>query len=105
MHFSLRPHGSRRERGARGTVYLFPPRPRTVGSSGRRKALWESDATFLCSHAAPSMVFLVAGIWEVVVAWDLGSPRQPLAYAPFPENGEMARTRWPFEEHDPPDPA
>lgn len=84
---------------------ISPPRPRTMGSSGCRKALWESDASFLCSRAPRSMAFLVAGIWEVVVAWDLGCSRQPLAYAPFPEKGEMARTRWPCEEHGPRDPA
>lgn len=84
VHFSLRPHGGRRERGGRGTVRA-PPQllPRTVGSSGRRKALWERGASFPCLRAARSVVLLMAGACGLVVAWDLGCPQQPLACAPF----------------------
>jgi hypothetical protein len=44
--FRLRPHSGKRECGGDGTVR--PPRaPQTVGSSARRKALWDGGLAFL----------------------------------------------------------
>ncbi|MEJ1286359.1 hypothetical protein NN561_017366 [Cricetulus griseus] len=97
MHFSLRPHGGRRERGSSGTV-RSPPAPRTVGSPGRRKALWDCSSSFLCSHVARSMAVLVAGAWWAAMEWESEvSAAASGRYGPFPKEGETARTRWPCE--------
>lgn len=104
VHFSLRPHGGRRERGGRGTVRP-PPLPRTVGSSGRRKALWGGCVFSLCSHVARGVAAREAGAWRAVMVRDRRGPRQRGVSLPLPEGGETRGLGGRVMAQDPPGPA